>query len=144
MKFLALGLFMFLPTMSLFLQSGQPQKPRNTEFHGNATTYDPSTGKIYQSGKEFVPVSGGAPPQRNPGVGSEQKGTGPDAEPTMTWNSVYWDGKQGVSDPIIFSSKDTLGRQSLTVPGDWRCTPFTHGKTDPDLIGMVCTKPKQK
>jgi hypothetical protein len=114
MKFLALGLLMFLQagTADKMQQSEQQWMQQDWHHNGNSVTYDPSTGKIYQSGKEWIPVSGGAPPQEQ------------DKE-------IRWVGS---------STKQEI----LLVSGDWDCKSFNDDARDPTIVGVVCTKPKQK
>lgn len=99
MKFLALGLLMFL-------QAGQMH-----EGNGNSITYDPKTSKIYMGKEEWVPGSGGAPPEQD--------------------KEIHWVGS-------------SESKQVVTVPWDWKCTVFNNDDKDPSIVGVVCTKPKQK
>jgi hypothetical protein len=135
MKFLALGLLMFLQAGSAdkMQQSEQQWMQQNWHHDGNSVTYETSTGKIYQYGKEWIPISGGGPPLHCYSF----------SKANSNWEVV----NDSVCKSKMVSIDDGVtpgGKQLFAVPRDWDCRVFNDGPEHNTLMGVVCTKPKQK
>lgn len=154
MKFLALGLLMFLQAGSLhsvWTATGMQEPQQNGQNASNV--FIGSDGRCYRVNQAFdkaAQVDDSACRDQFKNTMGNREVLNPKAKSSeihddtvMTWQGVYWDGKEASKDVVTFSS-NLGGTQSLTVPSDWKCTPFTDGKTDTELIGMVCTKPQKK
>jgi hypothetical protein len=145
MKFLALGLLMFL-------QAGQSSTRVFIGDDGRCYRVNPAFDKASQIDNSAcrdqlknTGIINAIPATRTSGQPQQavQIPAGETVTPNLIVQGTYWDGKEAAKDVITFSSTQG-GTQSLSVPSNWKCTPFTDGKPDADLVGMVCTKPKQK